>query len=136
MGVDETSVKSTYDTLMESMNIAHLSQRSIDHLSGGERQKIAFARAIIKKPSLILADEPTGNLDWASTKAIADTMIQSHHDGNTNVVITHDLLFAKYITQSCDARLVSLPTLDQNLQPASHYTRSALVGSSLIHSHS
>jgi putative ABC transport system ATP-binding protein len=78
-------------------------------LSGWEQQKVALARALIHNPSFVIADEPTGNLDAKSTRAIADILLDIHADGNTIMLITHDQSLVEYLQwQQTNINLTSL----------------------------
>ncbi len=66
-----------------------------NQLSGGQRQRVAIARALVNNPALILADEPTGNLDSKTSKAVLDTFRQLHKSGRTIILITHEMSIAE-----------------------------------------
>lgn len=77
--------------IMAQLGIATLSGRYPDQLSGGQRQRVAIAREVAKNPDLLLADEPTGNLDSSSSKEVLDAIDDLHQsDGMTVVVVSHD----------------------------------------------
>ncbi|MCD7754598.1 MAG: ABC transporter ATP-binding protein [Clostridiales bacterium] len=75
---------------LERVNLGKRAKHLPTELSGGQQQRVAIARAIATRPSLILADEPTGNLDSTTTNEIMDIFHELHDQGNTIVLITHD----------------------------------------------
>ncbi|WP_238354450.1 ABC transporter ATP-binding protein [Fulvivirga marina] len=87
------------DLAMEALNNVGLADRA-DHkpneLSGGQRQRVAIARALVNSPSIILADEPTGNLDSKTSYDIMDLFQQLHDRGNTIIMVTHEDDIAHY----------------------------------------
>jgi putative ABC transport system ATP-binding protein len=78
-------------------------------LSGGQQQRVAVARALVGDPSILLADEPTGNLDSANGEAVMDLLRELHRGGATICMVTHDPRYAKYADRNIhlfDGRIV------------------------------
>jgi putative ABC transport system ATP-binding protein len=75
---------------LESVGIGNRAQHRPTEMSGGEQQRVAIARALINKPLIILADEPTGNLDTASSRTIMSLLLEQSKKGITVVVVTHE----------------------------------------------
>lgn len=87
------------DMAYESLKGVGLEERAYhkpNELSGGQRQRVAIARALVNNPSIILADEPTGNLDSKTSYSIMDLFQQLHDKGNTIIMVTHEEDIAEY----------------------------------------
>ncbi len=96
--------------VLERVGIAHRADHRPQQLSGGQQQRVAVARAVITNPKLILADEPTGNLDSANGEEVLDLLNQLNNDGTTIIMVTHDQSHADHasrIVNMLDGRILS-----------------------------
>lgn len=81
--------------LLEKLDIASQKNKKVKHLSGGQKQRVAIVRALVKKPEIILADEPTGNLNFTIGEQVIKELV-SVAEGKTLIAVTHDDRLAKY----------------------------------------
>lgn len=107
--LDKAEKRRRVDEALRRMGISHRAGHYPSQLSGGQQQRVAIARAIVGKPGLILADEPTGNLDSKNGDEVMDLLRDLHRDGATIVMVTHsqrDAAHADYIINLFDGQVV------------------------------
>lgn len=97
------------DDLLDRLGILPLKKRCVKRLSGGEKQRVAIARALIKHPSIILADEPTGNLNYATGERVVDALIENAA-GGTVICVTHDDRLAPKFDHVIDMNAIACST--------------------------
>lgn len=106
--------------VLERVNIAHRADHRPQQLSGGQQQRVAVARAVVTNPNLILADEPTGNLDTTNGEEVLNLLGQLNSDGTTIVMVTHDQGHADHasrVVHMLDGRVLSENVI--GIQPVS-----------------
>lgn len=103
---------------MDRMSIAHRAKHFPQQLSGGQQQRVAIARAVVNAPKLILADEPTGNLDSAHGEEVMNLLTELNKAGTTIIIVTHSLRdagFAQRTIQLLDGKMVERTVPAENL---------------------
>ena len=100
MGVPKDERKKRVEEAMKRMDISHRVKHFPQQLSGGQQQRVAIARAVVANPKIILADEPTGNLDSKNGKEVMELLTQLNKEGTTVVMVTHSQHDAGYATRT------------------------------------
>lgn len=110
MKVSKAERKQRVEEALRRMNISHRAKHFPNQLSGGQQQRVAIARAVVANPKLILADEPTGNLDSKNGKDVMDLLSELNKEGTTIIMVTHsmhDASFAHRVVNLFDGQIVT-----------------------------
>ena len=108
--VPSSERKQRVNEIIEKMGISHRSSHFPQQLSGGQQQRVAVARALITRPPLVLADEPTGNLDSSHGNEVMELLCELHEEGTTIVMVTHsshDASYSDRIINLLDGQVIS-----------------------------
>ena len=103
--------------LLDRVGLADKSRAYPSQLSGGQQQRVAVARALCGQPAILLADEPTGNLDSRNGEAVMDLLRELHREGATICMVTHDPRYARYADRTIhlfDGKVVDEKFLEEN----------------------
>lgn len=113
LGVDGAERKKRVDVVLDKMQIMHRRNHFPQQLSGGQQQRVAVARAVVNNPKLILADEPTGNLDSSNGNEVMQLLTELNEQGTTIVMVTHSEHDARYSHRII--RMLDGQTVTENL---------------------
>jgi putative ABC transport system ATP-binding protein len=120
---DHTIDRDKAMALLNRVGLGDRAEHFVSELSGGEQQRVAIARALMNDPPVLLADEPTGNLDSAAGESVMELLTQLHKDGRTILIVTHDEATAAYAER---ALLIADGTIaSDRAQQSRHSTRGA-----------
>lgn len=110
--------KELITTILNRMNISHRAKHFPQQLSGGQQQRVAIARAVVAGPKLILADEPTGNLDSKNGSEVMNLLTELNQEGTTIIMVTHsqhDASYAHRIINLFDGQIITEQTVSEKL---------------------
>ena len=110
LNVKASERRERVDAILKRMNISHRAGHFPQQLSGGQQQRVAIARAVVSNPKMILADEPTGNLDSKNGQEVMEMLAELNNEGTTIVMVTHsqrDANFAQRVVNLFDGSIVS-----------------------------
>src|SRR5207237_8497890 len=120
-GMGAADRKQRVNAALEKVGMGHRMKHYPSQLSGGQQQRVAVARALGGKPAILLADEPTGNLDSKNGDAVMELLQNLHREGATICMVTHDPRFAKHAQREVhlfDGKVVAEEELDKLMQDA------------------
>jgi len=116
-GMPSAERKKRVQESLDKVGMAHRMKHYPSQLSGGQQQRVAVARALCGQPAILLADEPTGNLDSRNGEAVMDLLRGLHREGATICMVTHDPRYARYADRTIhlfDGRVVDEKFLEEN----------------------
>src|SRR5688572_14780242 len=117
-GMPSSERKKRVHEALEKVGMLHRVKHYPAQLSGGQQQRVAVARALCGQPAILLADEPTGNLDSRNGEAVMDLLRELHREGATICMVTHDPRYARYADRTIhlfDGRVVDEKFLEENV---------------------
>jgi len=95
-GIDESVARTQARKILDDIDMVGKYDNKPNQLSGGQQQRVSIARAVVQQPQILFADEPTANLDSVSSASVIDLLRDLHHKGQTIIMVTHELEYAKY----------------------------------------
>jgi putative ABC transport system ATP-binding protein len=108
-GIAADELRKRVEAALDRIEMTHRARHMPSQLSGGQQQRVAVARAVVTEPAILLADEPTGNLDSSNGEAVMDLLRELHQEGSTICMVTHDPRYARHAERSVrlfDGRVV------------------------------
>src|SRR6266487_6243186 len=117
-GMPSSERKKRVQEALEKVGMSHRMKHYPSQLSGGQQQRVAVARALCGQPAILLADEPTGNLDSRNGEAVMELLRELHREGATICMVTHDPRYARYADRTVhlfDGRVVDEKFLEENV---------------------